>query len=220
MSLKEKFLKNKKPEESAPIISRTGKIARKNLDVHVEKQRKDGCSGSTKLVVERGVTISDNAFAEENAIRKHKKKGKRLVHTVKQKEKTPFPVMTVVFCVICTALFMSMVVYLVQINEYSKDVAQLRSQVETLGKEKNELQMQVNEKDNSEILRNYINEHSEEMGMVDGSMLNPPVAITPGKDDAVNDYEAEERDENIVVVVLNALADNLLNAWNIFSGNE
>lgn len=213
--------KKQKPQESAPIISRTGKIGRKSVESLPPEKEKQAVSEKTNdRAVQNGVTISDREFTEKANARMQKKKNKRIVHTLKSKEKTPFPAMTVVFCVICTVLFMTMIVNLVQINEYSKDVSELTNRVNTLNKEKNDLQNSYNEKNNSEILRGYLREHADEMGMVEEGMMNPPVSVTPRKDDTVNDYEAEEKEDSIVTIALNALAENLINAWNKFAGNE
>ncbi len=211
--------KKRIPKESAPVISRTGKISRKSPD-EVPAENFQGQIPAEQLTKQNAVTISDGNFSIEKLGQKDKKE-KIKFHTVKSKEKVPFPVMTVAFCVICTVLVMSVIVNFVQINEYSKDVAALQRKVDTINKEKSEVRAELDGKNNGETVRKYLKEHAGEMGgMVEEGVMNPPVAVTPDKEETVDDYSADEKENGIISVALNALAYNLLNAWNIFSGNE
>ncbi|MBQ8236272.1 MAG: hypothetical protein IJZ37_06290 [Clostridia bacterium] len=222
--------KKKKAQEQAlkqspPVISRSGKIGRVDPGVRsISEERKEEQQAQSPYVqpevAEQGVSISDHAFLIKSGERAAKKAKKRLFYTVKNKERAPFPVMTVIFCIICTVLFMSMMVNFVQINEYTKEVSALQTKVNNLSKQKNELSAELDQKDSVEELREYLESKDGNLGMVEESNMNPPVAISPDKEDRVEDYEVPEESEGMITVVLNALAENLSNAWNIFTGNE
>ncbi len=227
MGVLKNFLKsntNKKnaPVESAPVVSRGGRIGRVSLKQqpvnHLSEEPEKKVVGYEESAREESVSISDSAFLKDAGKRTAGRKGKRRFYTVKNKEKHPFPMMTVIFCVICTALFMSMIVNLVEINEFTKDVADLQKQVETLGKQRTELAAELDEKDSIDALRQYMEEKGNTLGMVEEGKMNAPVAIAPDKTDKIEDYEVPEEEEAIVTVVLNALAKNLSDTWNKFVG--
>ena len=219
MALFDQFGKNKSkkaPVKSAPVIERTGKIGRvvfedrpiPPFEVSAEKEERK----------EEGFAISDRAFIAVSERKAAKRAKKRQFYTVKSKEKNPFPVMTVLFCAICTVLFMSMIVNLVEINEYTKDVAGLQKQVESLSKEKEDLSIDLAQKDGIDVLQQYMAEKGGNLGMVEENKMKPPVAITPDKNGQIEDYEVPESEEAMVTVVLNALAKNLSDTWNKFVG--
>lgn len=219
MALFDHFGKNKSkkaPVKSAPVIERTGKIGRvvfedrpiHPFEVSAEKEERK----------EEGFAISDRAFIAVSERKAAKRAKKRQFYTVKSKEKNPFPVMTVLFCAICTVLFMSMIVNLVEINEYTKDVAGLQKQVESLSKEKEDLSIDLAQKDGIDVLQQYMAEKGGNLGMVEENKMKPPVAITPDKNGQIEDYEVPESEEAMVTVVLNALAKNLSDTWNKFVG--
>ena len=214
-----RYRKKKDLKESDPVISREGKIGRKTGEIGTAEEQADRERRSVEVRSERNVTISDGDFAAESVVKKKKKKKSR-VYTSKKDEKSPFPIMTVVFSMICTALIMSVIINFVQVNEYSKDISSLQKRVEEVHKESTELQTALDEKNNTEALRRYMSEHSDSLNMIDESLMKAPTAITPEKEDTISDYEAKETDEGLMSVVLNALAENFVNAWNIFSGEE
>ena len=221
MRLFDQFGKKKNmPEKSAPVVSRTGKIGRVSIDDLPAKKiaEKDVKEQALAPAASDGFSISDRSFVAANERKTAKRAHKRRFFTVKSKEKNPFPVMTVLFCAICTVLFMSMIVNLVEINEYTKDVAGLQKQVETLAKEREELSAELADKDSIDALRQYMENNGGNLGMVESDKMKPPVAITPDKDGQIEDYDVPESEEAMVTVVLNALAKNLADTWNKFVG--
>ena len=104
------------------------------------------------------------------------------------------------------------------INEYTKEISALNAQVGEMNKQKNELSAELDEKNNVEELRKYLEERAEELGMIEEGKMNPPEAVTPKKNDSVEDYEAEEESDALIVTVLNALAKNITDAWEAFAG--
>lgn len=223
--------KREQPYCCAPIISREGKIKRKDPWEHSpEKKKKMSAGEKTKkrektdnlptLTEKKDVTIGEVSFlAEREKELRQKQKKKTRVHTISQKKKAPFPAMTVVFCGICTLLFMSMVFNFVRINEYTKDISAMQSEMEQLSNQKNELQTELNDKNSADKLRQYL-ESNGNLGMVDEGKMNAPIAVTPQKEDQVEDYDAPEKSEAVVSVVLNALAKNFADVWKTFTGES
>ena len=227
--------KQKQPYCCAPIISREGKIKRKEPweTPHGEKKKinageKTKKQGKAEKAKEnlpapaenKDMTIGEvSFFAEREKGFRQKQKRKTRVHTISQKKKAPFPAMTVVFCGICTLLFMSMVFNFVRINEYTKDISAMQSEVEQLSNQKNQLQTELNNKNSVDKLRQYL-ESTGNLGMVDEGKMNAPIAVTPQKEDQVEDYDAPEKSETVVSVVLNALAKNFTDVWEAFTGES
>ena len=222
---KKKTEQSGKPFLSAPVISREGKIKRvaveepgKKKKSLVKKNEKRALRGASGAEEKRGeVIISDGEFMQKD---EKKAKNKRGVHTVNSKIKSPFPVVTVLACVICTVLFMSLIFNLVRINEYTKDVSDMRSEVTELTKQKNELSAALDEKNNVENLKKYLSEHAESMGIVEEGRMNPPVAVTPEKSEKIEDYNATEESDAVITTVLNALAKNFFDVIDAFTGNS
>lgn len=221
MALFDRFGKKKNtPVKSEPVISRSGKIGRVRMQdpVIAPTPASKHVPQKEEAKTENGFSISDRAFIAISERKAAKRAKKRQFYTVKNKEKNPFPVMTVLFCAICTVLFMSMIVNLVEINEYTKDVAGLQKHVEALSKEKEELSAELRQKDSIDAFLQYWEENGGKLGMVESDKMKPPVAIAPDKDGEIEDYEVPESEEAMVTVVLNALAKNLADTWNKFVG--
>ena len=68
-------------------------------------------------------------------------------------------------------------------------------------------------------LRQYL-ESTGNLGMVDEGKMNAPIAVTPRKEDQGEDYDAPEKSETVVSVVLNALAKNFTDVWEAFTGES
>ena len=225
MGLFERFglKKNNGLKESAPVIGRKGRIGRVSVDDELahrgEKEPEKKAIGYDESVADTtGVSISDSEFLQSAGEPKGKKSKKRDFFTNDRKEKTPFPFLTVVAMGFATLLFMSLVVNFVEVNEYTKDLAALRSQVEATSKERDELKAELDEKDSIDALRKYMEEQGNTLGMIEESEMKAPVAITPEKSDGIEDFEVPSQEEPIVTVVLNALARNLSDVWNKFLG--
>lgn len=225
MGMFERFKKNEKAElkESAPVIGRGGRIGRVALNKDIEKKSEQeepkkaiGYEESTASAGD--VSISDSEFLRSAGRYGEKKAKKRRFFTVKNGEKAPFPLLTVVALGFATVLIMSLVVNFVEVNEYTKDVARLQKQVESMNKERNELAAELDEKDSIDALRKYMEEKGNTLGMVEESEMKAPVAITPEKSDEIEDFEVPQKSEPIVTVVLNALARNFGDVWNKFVG--
>ena len=156
-----------KPFYCEPVISREGKIGRLTVDdpalggkskgkkALVRQEKKDGAVVPSRVGRMEEVTISDSEFFRSSV---KKTKNKRGVHTIKSKDRNPFPVVTVLACVVCTILFMSLVFNLVRINEYTKDISDMRGEVSDLTRQKSELSAVLEKKNNSEELAKYLSE--------------------------------------------------------------
>ena len=221
----ERFKKHKKAElkESAPVIGRGGRIGRVAFEADIEKnsekeEPKKAIGYEESVARTNDVSISDSEFLRLAGRSSEKKAKKRRFFTVKNGEKAPFPLLTVAALCFATVLIMSLVVNFVEVNEYTKDVARLQKQVESMSKERAELAAELDEKDSIDALRKYMEEKGNTLGMVEESVMKAPVTITPENTDKIEDYSVPEAEEPIVTVVLNALARNLSGVWNKFVG--
>lgn len=213
-----------KPYLSDPVISRNGKIGRVNVDPvqkketakKPEKARKAESSVPVPARV-NDISISDGEFTRNKAVKKRKSGG---MHTVRSDLKRPFPVVTVIACVICTVLFMSLVFNLVRINEFTKDVAGMREEVTALEKRKDELSAQLDEKNSAEGLKKYIEERADSLGMVEEGKMNPAVAVTPERTEKIEEFDEEEVSDAVITTVLNALSKNFRDVLSALTGEE
>ena len=216
-----------KPFYCEPVISREGKIGRLTVDdpalggkskgkkALVRQEKKDGAVVPSRVGRMEEVTISDSEFFRSSV---KKTKNKRGVHTIKSKDRNPFPVVTVLACVVCTILFMSLVFNLVRINEYTKDISDMRGEVSDLTREKSELTAVLEKKNNSEDLANYLAKSEKLSGMVKEDTMNPAQAVTPEKIEKIEDFRAEEESDAVITTVLNALARNFSDVLSLFGG--
>ena len=220
------FGKNKKNKlhESAPVIARSGRIGRVSVnedlaDGGAKEPEKKGIGYEQTVESTAGVSISDAEFLNNGGQSLKKRKKKKDSFTQDSKEdRAPFPLLPVVGLCFATVLIMSLVVNFVQVNEYTKQVAQLQKQVETMSKERTELEAELDEKDSIDALRDYMEKNGNTLGMIEEDKMHAPVVVTPEKSDGIEDYEVPSKEEPIVTVVLNALARNLGDVWNKFLG--
>ena len=215
-----------KPFYCEPVISREGKIGRLTVDdpalgvktkdkkALVRSEKKEGAVVPSHVGRMEDVTISDSEFFKSSV---KKAKNKRGVHTIKSKDRNPFPVVTVLACVVCTILFMSLVFNLVRINEYTKDISDMRGEVSDLTRQKSELSAVLEKKNNSEELAKYLSE-SETLKMIKEDAMNHAQAVTPEKIEKIEDFRAEEESDAVITTVLNALAKNFSDVLSLFGG--
>lgn len=90
------------------------------------------------------------------------------VRTVESKEKKPFPLGAVVIVTICTVLLMVTVLSYVHINEYTVEVADLKAELTSLEKDKKELTLELEKKNDMLEIERYAQEN---LGMVKSDQL-------------------------------------------------
>ena len=129
------------------------------------------------------------------------------VKTVRAEQKKPFPVSALFMALVCTVLFMFMIVSYVQINEYTLAVSQLRTDLADMAAEDKELSAALEKK--NDMLT--IEELAAELGMVKADALTKK-HITLTNEDKIEVVEPEPtEDETVVTTVMSGL-------WENFSG--
>ena len=129
------------------------------------------------------------------------------VKTVRAEQKKPFPVSALFMALVCTVLFMFMIVSYVQINEYTLAVSQLRTDLADMAAEDKELSAALEKK--NDMLT--IEEMAAELGMVKADALTKK-HITLTNEDKIEVVEPEPtEDETVVTTVMSGL-------WENFSG--
>lgn len=147
-----------------------------------------------------------------------RKKTKVKTLTVKSGSKKPFPFGLVFILLIFTVLLMMCVSNYVTLNEYTRDVSELRAELDELKTEEKKLNAELERKYDLVELDKYA---KEELGLVGAGDVVNKKYIEVGDDEKIEVYETEE--EGTVGAITNALfalADNLLKSWNNLLGNE
>ncbi len=159
----------------------------------------------------------ENTPSSEQERRNKVGKVKVKTHTVKSKSKKPFPVGLVIILVILTVLLMMCVSNYVTLNEYTREVSDLRQELDTLKSEEKKLNSELDRKYDLVEIEKYA---KDELGLM-GSEDVDKKYIDVKDDEKIEVYEVEEDGTmNAVTDALFALADNLLKSWNNLLGNE
>lgn len=129
------------------------------------------------------------------------------VKTVRAEKKKPFPVSALFMSLVCTVLFMFMIVSYVQINEYTLEVSNLRTDLADMISQDKELTTALEKK--NDMLT--IEEMAAEYGMVKADQLTKKhIALT--NEDKIEVVEPEPtEDETVVTTVMSGL-------WESFAG--
>ncbi len=126
------------------------------------------------------------------------------VKTVRAEKKKPFPVSALFMSLVCTVLFMFMIVSYVQINEYTLEVSNLRTDLADMVAEDKELTAALEKK--NDMLT--IEEMAAELGMVKADQLTKK-HITLTNEDKIEVVEPEPtEDETVVTTVMSGLWEN------------
>ena len=159
---------------------------------------------------------------EGGSVQKSKKKKQKSrniyeTRTLKSKKKTGFPIGAVLAIAVITVLLMMLVSDYVAINEYTREVSTLNSNLETLKREEKKLSAEYENKNDIIAIEKYA---AGNLGMVQsGDVQKRYVEI--GQDESVDVYEVEEDGTmSAITSALFALTDNLIESWNTLIGNE
>lgn len=106
------------------------------------------------------------------------------IHTVSAEEHRPFPISAVFIALICTVLFMFMIYNLVQINEYTVTVTELRNQLADLQEEEKSLSFQLEKRNDLRV----IEELAQKLGMVKLDQVSKQYVTVEG-DDKIETYD-------------------------------
>lgn len=186
---------------SARSANRPGKTAGKaqnsnnNRTAVTVRESKKGARHAVTVLWKQG--LSPMIYAKNDA----------RVKTVKAEKKKPFPVSAIFMSLVCTVLFMFMIVSYVQINEYTLEVSELRSDLADMIAEDKELTTALEKK--NDMLT--IEEMASELGMVKADQLTKK-HITLTNEDKIEVVEPEPtEDDTVVTTVMSGI-------WKNFTG--
>lgn len=130
--------------------------------------------------------------------------------TVKKKERTPFPFVTIAFLTAITALFLFMMMNYAEIDKYNSSVTELRNEVAHLQNEQKKLEIRLENKDDRAAFEEYA---IETLGMVKSNTLERHyVALNPSDKTEIMEYEEEK--QGGFGYLLSGLAEVLRDFWN------
>jgi len=126
------------------------------------------------------------------------------VRTIKAKKNMPFPTSVVFVSVICTVLFMFMMLTMAQINEFTQDISALQNELSDLTKREEELKLDVELKNDLRIIEDAA---VNELGMVKSDEVKKQYLII-GKEDRIEVVEPESKDDSLINTVMSSIGEN------------
>lgn len=174
-----------------PASNNARPVPRKRAVV-AKKDEKSGVSRAVTVLWNQGIAPM---LHTKNDVR---------VKTVRAEKKKPFPVSALFMSLVCTVLFMFMIVSYVQINEYTLEVSNLRTDLADMVSQDKELTTALEKK--NDMLT--IEEMAAEYGMVKADQLTKKhIALT--NEDKIEVVEPEPtEDETVVTTVMSGLWEN------------
>ena len=128
------------------------------------------------------------------------------IHTIPQIERKPFPIAFIFTALMCSLLFMYMIYNIVRINEYTIDIAKLKSRLSELTAQQNELTLKLDKKNDLVEIERIA---TQEYGMVKRDKVAKQY-VNVGDGDVI---EVETSDESDTV------ADGLSSLMSAISSN-
>lgn len=133
----------------------------------------------------------------------------------KKKKNMPFKTIAVLAFVFILSIFV--VNEYVLINEYSSNIADMKNTINELSNEKDYYISQIEKKNNMIDIENYA---SDKLGMMNGGEVEKEYIIIEGED-SIEVYEpVKDREDSLASIVMSALGENLIQAWNTLTGAE
>ena len=127
-----------------------------------------------------------------------------MVRTIKAKKTVPFPTSVVFVSVICTVLFMFMMLTMAQINEFTQDISALQSELSELQKQEETLRKDVEFKNDLRVVENIA---VNELGMVKADQVDKQYVVI-GNKDKIEVVEPETTEDSLVNTVMSSIAQN------------
>ncbi len=112
---------------------------------------------------------------------------------VKNKEKAPFPWSVVVTAILFTCLFLFMMMNYAEVDKYRSEIADLDSDIATLEKQQNDLQVTLSNKYDLKEIGDYA---TDVLGMVPSNQINDRHVITIEQNDKTEMYNYEEEEDD------------------------
>ena len=126
------------------------------------------------------------------------------VRTIKAKKSVPFPTAVVFVSVICTVLFMFMMLTMAQINEFTQDISALQSELSELRKQEEELRLDVELKNDLRVIENAA---INDLGMVKADEVKKQYVFV-GNEDKIEVIEPETEEDSFMNAVMSAIGEN------------
>jgi type II secretory ATPase GspE/PulE/Tfp pilus assembly ATPase PilB-like protein len=143
---------------------------------------------------------------------KHRSEG-----TVASNKRSGFPLSTIICMFMMTVLVAMMINNFVTVNENKHEVAELRKEINELREEKDTLDSKLDQKNNYVTMEKYA---SSVLGM-ESTEGAQEIYIEVDQDETVNVYEVEsDGTKGIIATVMSVLAENLLEALNVFTNQD
>jgi hypothetical protein len=145
------------------------------------------------------------------------KKNRFVTENILEKKKKNMPFKTIAVLAFVFILSIFVVNEYVLINEYSSNIADMKIAINELTKEKDYHISQIEKKNNMIDLENYA---SDKLGMMSGGEVEKEYIIIEGED-SIEVYEpTKDREDSLASIVMSALGENLIQAWNTLTGAE
>ena len=126
------------------------------------------------------------------------------VRTIKAKRTVPFPTSVVFVSVICTVLFMFMMLTMAQINEFTQDISALQGKLSELQKQEEDLRLDVEFKNDLRIIESAA---VNELGMVKSDEVQKQYVII-GNEDKIEVIEPETTEDSLINTVMSSIGEN------------
>lgn len=126
------------------------------------------------------------------------------VRTIKAKNNMPFPTSVVFVSVICTVLFMFMMLTMAQINEFTQDISALQNRLSELQKQEEELRLDVELKNDLRVIEDAA---VNKLGMVKADEVKKQYVVI-GNEDKIEVVEPETTEDSLINTVMSSIGEN------------
>lgn len=169
-------------------------------DVKIAEKEKNDFEAKSK----KRATVKNHALDSENikvvaAVNESPK-----VRTIKAKKTMPFPTSVVLVSVICTVLFMFMMLTMAQINEFTQDISALQTRLSELQKQEEELRLDVELKNDLRVIEDAA---VNEFGMVKADEVKKQYVFI-GNEDKIEVIEPETTEDSLINTVMSSIGEN------------
>lgn len=159
---------------------------------------------SAKKNVKSRASVKSHALESDNIKVVAAVKELPKVRTIKAKKTVPFPTSVVFVSVICTVLFMFMMLTMAQINEFTQDISALQGRLSELQKQEEDLRLDVEFKNDLRVIESAA---VNELGMVKSDEVQKQYVII-GNEDKIEVIEPETTEDSLINTVMSSIGEN------------
>ena len=179
----------------------------KNVRKEGIAQAKSGAASKNKVNAKSRAVIKSHALESDNVKVVAAVKDLPKVRTIKAKKTVPFPTSVVFVSVICTVLFMFMMLTMAQINEFTQDISALQGELSELKKQEEELRLDVELKNDLRVIEDVA---VNQLGMVKSDEVKKQYVVI-GNEDKIEVVEPKEDEDSLLNTVMSAIGENFRN---------